>query len=152
VDFQEVLVSQKRGTMYFLTSPSRKNLDKGELLSLLGDIANEPQEHFVVMTFDGGGRLINKHLVYIGTVDSIAVYVRDVFAKAMPDFPSAIIVSHNHPGSEDDLHPSKADIRTTNQIIAAGQILGVPLLDHIIVSGDEHYSFVANGLIFPALI
>jgi DNA repair protein RadC len=147
VDFKEVLVSQKRGTMYFLTSPSRKDLAKGEVLRLLGDIANERQEHFIVMTFDSGGRLINKHLVYIGTIDSIAVYMRDVFAKAMPDFPAAILVSHNHPSG--DPAPSKDDIRTTNQLVAAGQLLGVPLLDHIVVAGDKHYSFVANGLIFP---
>lgn len=118
-------------------------------MRLLGDIANERQEHFVVMTFNSGGTLVGKHLVYIGTIDSIAVYMRDIFAKAMPDFPAAIIVSHNHPSG--DPSPSKDDIRTTQQLVSAGQILGVPLLDHIIVTGNKHYSFVANGLIFPEL-
>lgn len=132
-----------------MASPPRKNLAKREVLKLLGDIADKPQEHFVVLTFDTGGRLINKHLVYIGTIDKVAIYARDVFARAMPDFPAAIIVSHNHPGG--DPMPSKQDITTTQHLIAAGQVLGVAVLDHIIVAGDEHYSFVANGLILPPL-
>ncbi len=136
---------QRRSSMTFLSSPSRKRLDNNEVLRLLGDIANEPQEHFVVLTFDTGGRVSGKHLVYIGTIDKIAVYSRDVFAKAMPDFPVAIIISHNHPSGNPT--PSKQDIATTQHLIAAGQLLGVPVLDHIIVAGDEYYSFVANGLI-----
>lgn len=131
-----------------LAAPPRKNLAKREVLKLLGDIADKPQEHFIVLTFDTGGRLIGKHLVYIGTIDKVAIYTRDVFARAMPDFPAAVLISHNHPGG--DPTPSKHDITTTQNLIAAGQLLGVPVLDHIIVSGSKHYSFVANGLIFPS--
>lgn len=136
--------------MHFVGSKRRKQLAKGEILRLLGDIANKPQEHFVVMTFRSDGALINKHLVYIGTIDRIEIHIRDIFAKAIPDFPAAIIVSHCHPSG--DPSPSKDDIRTTNQLVSAGQLLGIPLLDHIVVAGDKHYSFVANGLIFPELI
>jgi len=132
-----------------IAAKRRKHLARSEILRLLGDIANQPQEHFVVMTFDGGGRLINRHLVYIGTIDRIEIHMRDVFAKAIPDFPAAIIVSHSHPSG--DPSPSKDDISTTQQLLAAGQLLQIPVIDHIIVAGDRHYSFVANGLIFPEL-
>jgi DNA repair protein RadC len=55
-----------------------------------------------------------------------------------------IIVAHNHPSG--DPRPSKQDISTTQQLVAAGQILGVRLYDHVIVAGEEHYSFSANGM------
>jgi DNA repair protein RadC len=53
-------------------------------------------------------------------------------------------VAHNHPSG--DPRPSKQDISTTQQLVAAGQILGVRLYDHVIVAGEEHYSFSANGM------
>lgn len=61
-----------------------------------------------------------------------------------------IIVAHNHPSG--DPTPSKQDITTTQQLIAAGQILGVTLLDHVIVAGRRHYSFSASGMMLSESI
>ncbi|HZM63576.1 MAG TPA: JAB domain-containing protein [Candidatus Saccharimonadales bacterium] len=113
-------------------------------LPMLEDIASHRQEHLVCLSLDGGYRLITKRVVFIGTVDAVMTHPREVFSGAIADLAVGIVVAHNHPSG--DPHPSKQDIMATQQLIAAGQILGVKLFDHIIVAGDEHYSFRASGL------
>jgi len=122
----------------------KKLLDTADILPLLKDIATDRQEHFIVLSMDSGKRLINKRIVFIGTVDTVMAHPREVYAGAVADFATGIIVAHNHPSG--DPTPSKQDITTTQQLIAAGQILGVKLLDHIIVAEREYYSFRGSGM------
>jgi DNA repair protein RadC len=103
------------------------------------------QEHFLVLSVDSGRKLITKRVVFIGTIDAVIAHPREVFAGAIADMAAGIVVAHNHPSG--DPTPSKQDIATTQQLIAAGQILGVRLYDHVIVAGRRHYSFRANGMI-----
>lgn len=119
-------------------------LKTADILPLLSDIAHHRQEHFVVLSMDSGRRLITKRVVFIGTIDAVIAHPREVYAGAVSDFAMGIIVAHNHPSG--DSSPSKQDIATTQQLIAAGQILGVALLDHVIVAGREYYSFWAEGM------
>ena len=118
-----------------------------DILPLLSDIAHHRQEHFIVLSVDSGRRLITKRIVFIGTIDAVIAHPREVYAGAVSDFAMGIIVAHNHPSG--DPSPSKQDIATTQQLIAAGQILGVRLLDHVIVTGGRHYSFAASGMMPP---
>lgn len=123
-----------------------KNLRKtADILPFLEDIANHRQEHFVVLSLDGGRRLISKRIVFIGTIDSVMAHPREVFAGAVADLAAGIVVAHNHPSG--DPNPSKQDMATTQQLTAAGQILGIGVWDHIIVAGRRHYSFSASGMI-----
>jgi DNA repair protein RadC len=130
-----------------LHSDIKKPLTTAGLLELLTKIADERQEHFVVITLDAAGRLINSRVVFIGTVTATLVHPREIFAQAIADYATGIIVSHNHPSGVAE--PSREDITTTQRLVAAGQILGIGLEDHIIVAGGEHFSFAANGLILP---
>jgi DNA repair protein RadC len=123
----------------------KKLLNIVDILLLLDDITNHRQEHFIVLSVDSGRRLINKRVVFIGTVDTVMAHPREVYAGAVADFATGIIVAHNHPSG--DPAPSRQDIATTQQLVAAGQILGVKLLDHIIVAEESHYSFQGNGMI-----
>lgn len=126
--------------------PQAKRLLKtADILPLLSDIASHRQEHFVVLSVDTGRKLITKRIVFIGTINSVIAHPREVYAGAIADMAAGIVVAHNHPSG--DPSPSKQDIATTQQLIAAGQILGVQLYDHVIVAGGEHYSFSASGLI-----
>jgi DNA repair protein RadC len=118
-----------------------------DILPLLDDIMSHRQEHFIVLSVDSGRHLIAKRVVFIGTVDSVMAHPREVYAGAVADFATSIIVAHNHPSG--DPNPSKQDIVTTQQLIAAGQILGVKLLDHIIVAEERYYSFQGNKMILP---
>jgi len=122
----------------------KKLLNTADILPLLKDISTDRQEHFIVLSIDSGRRLINKRVVFIGTVDTVMAHPREVYAGAVADFATSIIVAHNHPSG--DPTPSKQDIATTQQLIAAGQILGVKLLDHIIVAEERHYSFRGDGM------
>ncbi len=120
-------------------------MTKEEMLSLLAKISGERQEHFVVICLDSGGRLVNSKIIFIGTVTSMVVNPREIFAQAIADYAVSIVVAHNHPSGNPS--PSKEDIATTQQLVAAGLILGIELEDHLIVSGNSHFSFKASGLI-----
>ena len=125
---------------------TKRLLTTTDILPLLRDIATHRQEHFVVLSVDTGRRLIARRVVFIGTIDTVIAHPREVYAGAVADMAAGIVVAHNHPSG--DPTPSSRDIATTQQLIAAGQILGVSLYDHVIVAGRRHYSFSANGLIF----
>jgi len=122
----------------------KRLLTTADILPLLHDIASHRQEHFIVLSVDTGRKLITKRIVFIGTIDSVIAHPREVYAGAIADLAAGIVVAHNHPSG--DPTPSKQDIATTQQLIAAGQILGVRLYDHVIVAGKRHYSFSANGM------
>lgn len=107
-----------------------------DVLPLLADIRLKKQEHFVVMTLDGANRLIDKRTISIGTLNASLVHPREVFADAVADRAAGIVVAHNHPGGS--LYPSGPDIVTTKRLRAAGELLGIKLLDHIIVTATGH--------------
>jgi DNA repair protein RadC len=116
----------------------------GETIAQLQDIANLKQEHFICFSLNSNSRVINQRTVFIGTLTSVIAHPREIFAGALVDGAAGIIVAHNHPSG--DVQPSKGDISTNQQLIAAGQILGVPVEDHIIVGGNKHFSFCEHGL------
>jgi DNA repair protein RadC len=135
---------------YMRRKQIKRLLTTADILPLLSDIASHRQEHFIVLSVDTGRKLITKRIVFIGTVDAVIAHPREVYAGAVADFATSIVVAHNHPSG--DPTPSKQDIATTQQLIAAGQILGVQLLDHVIVAGRRHYSFQANGMMLPGVV
>lgn len=116
-----------------------------DVLPLLDDIASKRQEHFMVLTLNTSMNLINKHLVFLGTVSASLCHPREVFAVAIADAASGIVISHNHPSGNPN--PSREDIKTTQQLVAAGIIIGIPLVDHIIVAESDYFSFSRNGLL-----
>ena len=83
-------------------------------------------------SINGANEILNIRVVSIGLIDRSPVHPREVFADALADRASAIIVAHNHPMGS--LEPSPSDIAITAQLKAAGEIVGVELLDHIILN------------------
>lgn len=108
-------------------------------------IRNKRQEYFVCLSLDSGRRLIARRTVTIGLLDMSLVHPREVFSGPLKDRAATVIIAHNHPSGIAE--PSRQDIKATQQLIAAGQLLGIPLSDHIIVTKDRHYSFKENCLI-----
>lgn len=90
------------------------------------------EEHFVAFHLNSRNQVTSYHLVSHGTVSASLVHPREVFKAALLSNSMAIIVAHNHPGGT--LEASINDLETTQTLIAAGKILGVNVLDHIIVS------------------
>jgi DNA repair protein RadC len=104
----------------------------------LADIRDKKQEYFVCLTLDGANRLITKRIITIGTLTSSLVHPREVFAEAISDRAASIIVAHNHPSG--NLEPSQADREVTERLRDAGDLLGVKLIDHIVVTKDSYSS------------
>ncbi len=116
-----------------------------DILARLADIRTKQQEYFVCLSLDGGQRLIAQRTITIGTLDTVLAHPREVFSDAIVDRAACIIVTHNHPSG--DPSPSQKDTSLTQQLAAAGQLLGIPLRDHIIVTKTDHYSYRQHHLL-----
>lgn len=116
-----------------------------DILARLADLRTKPQEHFVCLSLDGGRRLLAQRTVTIGTLDSVLAHPREVFSDPIVDRAAFIIVAHNHPSG--DVQPSDKDIMLTQQLAAAGQLIGIPLHDHILVTKTQQFSFRQNHLL-----
>ena len=113
--------------------------------SQLYDIREQRREHFVVFYLDIRNQIIKKDIISIGTLTTSIVHPREVFEKAIKDGAAQIILSHNHPSQIID--PSEEDIRLTKRLAACGDILGIEIIDHIIVSKHHYFSFKEHNLI-----
>jgi len=116
-----------------------------DVLPLLSDIAGKQQEYFVCISLNGAHEVIEKRIVTVGLLDKSQVHPREVFADVLADRAAAVILAHNHPSGE--LKPSNSDLKIQEQLMEAGRILGIRILDHVIVSKRGYYSFQEAGLI-----
>ena len=114
-----------------------------DALPLIRHFAERKQEHFLSVTINGANEVLNVRVVSIGLIDRSPVHPREVYADALTDRASGIIVAHNHPTGS--LEPSPSDIDATKQIKQAGEIIGIELLDHIIFNRQTYYSFLEEG-------
>lgn len=124
---------------------ARNSQPSDDVLGRLKFIRNKKQEYFICLSLDSAGRVITRRTVTIGLLDAALVHPREVFAGPLKDRAATVVVAHNHPSG--DPNPSKADIAATQQLVAAGQILGIKLQEHIIVTRQECYSFRQNLLL-----
>lgn len=116
-----------------------------DLLPHVRHYADRKQEHFLCASINGANEILNIRVVSIGLIDRSPVHPREVFADALADRAAAIIVAHNHPSG--GVKPSQSDINITAQLKAAGGILGIELLDHIIFNRTEYFSFLERGVL-----
>ncbi len=116
-----------------------------DIVARLDDIRTKQQEYLVALSLDGGQRLIAQRIVTIGTLDTVLAHPREVFADALMDRAASVIVAHNHPSG--DVTPSQQDITLTQQLVASGQLLGVTLRDHIVISRGDYFSFRQHHLL-----
>ncbi|HKU18235.1 MAG TPA: DNA repair protein RadC [Candidatus Saccharimonadales bacterium] len=120
-------------------------LTQTDILARLQDIRTKQQEYMVCLSLDGGQRLIAQRTITVGTLDAVMAHPREVFADAIADRAAYIILAHNHPSG--DVTPSHKDIALTQQLVAAGQLVGIPLHDHLIVAGATHFSWRQHHLL-----
>lgn len=117
----------------YLVEAEQPVIDNSEVAAnQLDDIRRKKQEHFLVLSLDGANRLIAKRTITVGTLTSSLVHPREVFADAITDRAASIIVAHNHPSGS--LIASKADLEITRRLKDCGELLGIKLLDHVIVT------------------
>lgn len=108
---------------------------------------DDDQEHFLLLVLNGAGQAMGYKLIASGTQDHVYVDSRIVFRNALLLGAHSIIVAHNHPSGS--LEPSTGDIELTRKLASAGQLLDIPLLDHLIL--DNHASYVSLHEQHPAL-
>jgi DNA repair protein RadC len=109
---------------------------------LLHEYALKKQEHFLLLTLNARNQLIQKKVITVGTIDSSLFHPREIFAEAILDRASKIIVAHNHPSG--NLEPSQNDILMTNKIREAGEILDIQLVDSVIISEEGYKSIIGE--------
>ena len=125
----------------YLLDDDRPTIDNPQkVVEQLTDIRAKKQEYFVCLTLDGANRLIANRTITIGTLTSSLVHPREVFADAISDRAASIIVAHNHPSG--NVEPSQADIEVTNRLREAGELIGIKLIDHIIVTKSSWQSLI----------
>ena len=110
------------------------------LMTLLQD---EPAEVFAILCLTTKHRVIAYHEVSRGTLDSTLVHPREVFTAALLAHAAAIVASHNHPSG--DPTPSPDDVALTRRLVEVGDVIGIPVLDHIIIGDGRYYSFKEAG-------
>lgn len=109
-------------------------------------IGDSDREHFVVAALDARRRVIGVSTVSIGTLSFSLVHPREVFKPAILLNAAAIVVCHNHPSG--DVNPSAEDRDVTRRLVRAGELLGIPVADHIVLGeGDTFFSFREGGLL-----
>ncbi len=114
-----------------------------DIAQLLKDFASKNQEHFITVTLDGANTVIRTRVVFIGTLNRSLVHPREVFAPAFTDRAASIVIAHNHPSG--NIQPSADDFEITRKLMKASEILGIDIVDHVILTKNDHYSFHGNG-------
>jgi len=130
---------------------ARRHLQKGraaireaeDVLPYLQSIRDKKQEHFVCLSLNGANEVIESRLVTVGLLDANQVHPREVFADPLADRAAAVIVAHNHPSGT--LEPSSEDLALSRRLVKAGELLGIRLLDHLIVTKDGFLSLSQSG-------
>ena len=124
--------------------PARRRIrEPADVLPLVAYWADRPREHFLVLSLNGAHEVIRIRVVSQGTIDRTIVHPREVFADPLVDRAAAIVAAHNHPSGS--LDPSPEDRQLTTRLRAAGELLGIPLLDHVIFSDESYFSFLETG-------
>ena len=122
----------------------RLNSEQPEILSaqdiwkLCADFRESKKEHFAAFYLDTQSKLIERQIISIGTLSASLVHPREVFEPAVRLSAASIIVAHNHPSGT--LDPSVADIELTKKLKESGDLLGISLEDHVIISRSGHQS------------
>lgn len=104
---------------------------------------DKKQELFYCLYFNEKQELIERKLLFMGTINKSITHPREVFKEAYKLSASGIVCMHNHPSN--DLRPSKADLVFTKTLVEIGNIQGIPIIDHIIVGDDSFYSFYEHN-------
>ena len=106
-------------------------------------IRSQKQEHFVCLSLNGANEVLACRTVTVGLLDQNQVHPREVFADPLTDRAAAVLVAHNHPSGT--LAASPEDIALTSRLVRAGELLGIRVLDHLIVTRDGYLSLKSAG-------
>ena len=110
-----------------------------DVLSITYDLRDKKKEHLVCLYLNARNSLLKKEVVSVGLLDKALLHPREIFYPATELNAASVILIHNHPSG--DSSPSEKDNQIIEKIVQAGEIMGIPVIDFIIVSENNHYSF-----------
>lgn len=110
-------------------------------------LRDAPHERFLVVLLDGRHRVIRPVLTSLGTLTASLVHPREVFGPALREPAAAVVLVHNHPSG--DPTPSREDREITARLAAAGELLGIPVVDHVVVAEQGFVSLREDGGLVP---
>ena len=124
-----------------ITSPEQA----ADICKQLYDMQDLPYEKMVMITLNTPLQVVGCFEISRGTVDETAIYPREIATRALLTNAKAVIIAHNHPSGS--LQPSEADLQTTKKIRDVLTMLGINLIDHIILTQNNYYSFADHNLL-----
>ncbi|MDP1759912.1 MAG: DNA repair protein RadC [Candidatus Woesebacteria bacterium] len=134
----------RRVSTQVLTYKSKELTDPKKVYQLIKNkLKDYHKEHFFIIALNSRNHSIAE--VSVGSLDASVVHPREVFAEAIKNRAASVIFAHNHPSG--DPEPSEDDLTTTKQLTEAGKILGIEVVDHIIVTKNNYFSFKDGNLI-----
>jgi DNA repair protein RadC len=125
--------------------PTQQFCSPEQIFEMFRNLKIETKEHFLCLHMDGKNRIICMDRVSIGSINQSIVHVREVMKSVLLSSAASTVLIHNHPSG--DPNPSSEDITITRRLKEAGDLIGIPVLDHIIIGDDRYVSFVECGLL-----
>ena len=132
IELGKRLHKKKEKTETYINSPE-------DVFNEVKEIGSYKKEYFVALYLDARKKLIEKEIISIGTLNASLVHPREVFEPAVRLLAAQVIVAHNHPSG--DTKPSREDRLITSKLKEAGDLLGIELADHIIITKKDYFSF-----------
>lgn len=136
-----ILAAIELGKRVLHSRPSDRPIidDPAIAAAILGnDLMWQSQERFAVLLLDVKNRLLGTQVITIGTATETLAHPRDIFREVIRQGATRVIIAHNHPSGNVD--PSQEDLLLTRQLLTGAQILGIPILDHLILGNGNHLS------------
>ncbi len=110
-----------------------------------GKLRGKTQENFVLIGLDARQRVCTFRTVGIGSLSQVDVHPRELFRSCIREGVHSVILAHNHPSG--DPEPSESDISLTHRMVEVGKLVGIPVLDHLVITDDDFRSLSALGLL-----
>jgi DNA repair protein RadC len=143
---QLIAAAELARRMSALPAPERAAIHQAsDAARLVADMAHLDQEQVRLLLLDAGKRVIAQPTLYIGTASTAVARVAEVYREAVQRGAAALILAHNHPSGNP--HPSPEDIELTRALVAAGELLDIQFLDHLIIGRDGWRSLRELGLL-----
>lgn len=145
----QILAAMELGRRIMHTNPeARLRIDKPEdvVNLLLGELAYADQEHVKAVLIDTRNYVISTPTVYKGSLNAAHIRIGELFKEAIRRNAAAVIIAHNHPSG--DPTPSPEDITLTRQIVEAGKLLNIQVLDHLVLGRQKWVSLKERGMGF----
>lgn len=139
----QIVAASELGRRFYGSNRAEKVIRTArDVFEYLHDMRNLSKEQLRAVYLNNHYRVIHDEIISIGTIDANIIHPREVFKPAIQSGASAVVLAHNHPSGV--IEPSSADVEVTNQLIEAGRIVGIHVVDHVIIGRDSYMSVKAD--------